>query len=81
LNAFDLDPPFQDSKMNSKPCPSVQIYRLANEILHLCGSAEIQWLEIAQSSFFIDISSHSAKMGLLDKAKPSVRMGRKATGL
>jgi hypothetical protein len=31
--------------MNSKPCPSVQFYRLAEEILHLCGTAEIQGLE------------------------------------
>jgi len=44
------------------------------------GKSIVQ-LEIAQSSFFIDISSHPAKMGLLDKAKPSVRMGQKATGL
>jgi len=29
---------------------------------------------------FIDISFYPAKMGSVDKAKPSVRVGRKATG-
>jgi hypothetical protein len=29
-------------KINSKPRPSVQFYRLAKEILPLCGSPEIQ---------------------------------------
>jgi len=30
-------------------------------------------LEIARSSFSIDISSHPAKIGYIDKAKPPVR--------
>ena len=38
-------------------------------------------LEIARSGFSFDISFHPAKMGSVDKAKPSVRVGRKATGI
>ena len=38
-------------------------------------------LEIARSGFCFDIYSHSAKMRSVKKAKPSVRVGRKASGL
>jgi len=31
--------------------------------------------------FFLDIFSHPAKIGSIDKAKPSAKVGRKATGL
>jgi len=38
-------------------------------------------LEIARSGFSFDISSHPAKIGHIDKAKPPVRVGRKAMDL
>ena len=38
-------------------------------------------LEIDRPGFFFDISFYFAKMDPIDKANPSVRVGRKATGL
>jgi hypothetical protein len=38
-------------------------------------------LEIARSGFCFDIYSHPAKMPSVKKTKPSVRVGRKASGL
>jgi len=38
-------------------------------------------LKIARFSFSFDISFHPAKMGSVDKAKPSVRVERKAKSL
>jgi hypothetical protein len=48
--------------------------------MEIKGISTIQ-LEIARSSFSLDIPSCPARIGHIDKAKPSVRVGRKATDL
>jgi hypothetical protein len=63
---------------------TIDIFRLSGmkyPIHILTSTFSTVSLEIARSGFSFDISSHPAKIEHIDKAKPSVRVGRKATGL
>jgi hypothetical protein len=62
------------------PCPNLSICERNLAFMWVCGNSRIQ-LEIARSGFCFDICSHPAKMGSVDKAKLSVRVGRKVKDL
>jgi hypothetical protein len=71
---------FQDAIAQRSSLPILSISGTNMHQMRTDGKSIVQ-LEIARSGFSFDISSHPAKMGSIDKAKPSVRGGRKATGL
>jgi hypothetical protein len=56
-------------------------YFFRNSVVLGRGGNYRRQLEIARCGFSFDIYSHLAKMDSFDKAKPSGRVGRKATGL
>jgi len=61
--------------MLSIALPVCQIYRLAKEILHLCGSAEIQGLELVKSQAIVQtfIPAGLAPSALVIKMADSLR--------